>query len=105
MTREEEIINKSINEQKSLMESMDWRAGFISGAKWADENPQGMSKMRKDYEFLFMLKKQELIKKACEWLKKELINNRDNFGYPVVSTFDTITLNEFVEEFRKAMEE
>lgn len=48
---------------------------------------------------------QKLIEKACEWLKKELIDNRDNFGYPVVSTFDTITLNEFVEEFRKVMEE
>ena len=79
-------------------------SAFVRGAKWADENPQGMSKMRKDYEFLFMLKKRELIEKGCEWLKKELIDNRDNFGYPVVSTFDTITLNEFIEEFRKAME-
>ena len=48
---------------------------------------------------------QELIEKSCEWLKKELIDNRDNFGYPVVSTFDTITLNEFIDEFKKAMEE
>lgn len=48
---------------------------------------------------------QELIENACKWLKKELIDNRDNFGYPVVSTFDTITLNEFIEEFKKAMEE
>ena len=48
---------------------------------------------------------QELIKKACEWLKKELIDNRDNFGYNVVSSFDTFTLSEFIEEFKKAMEE
>ena len=27
---------------------------------------------------------QKLIEKACEWLKKELIDNRDNFGYNVV---------------------
>ena len=44
-----------------------------------------MTKMRKDYEFLFMLKKQELIKKACEWLE------------------DCAVVD--IEEFRKAMEE
>lgn len=48
---------------------------------------------------------QKLIEKACEWLKKELIDNRDNFGYNVVSSFDTFTLSEFIEEFKKAMEE
>ena len=48
---------------------------------------------------------QGLIEKACAWLKKELIDNRDNFGYNVVSSFDTFTLSEFIEEFKKAMEE
>lgn len=45
------------------------------------------------------------LEKSCEWLKKELIDNRDNFGYNVVSSFDTFTLSEFIEEFKKAMEE
>ena len=96
MTREEEIINKSINEQRSLMESMNWRAGFISGAKWADENPQGMSKMRKDYEFLFMLKKQELIKKACEWL---------DINFPNIDNVGSWYKDSFIKQFKKAMEE
>ena len=51
------------------------------------------------YEYV----KNKMLEKACEWLKNELIDNRDNFGYPVVSTFDTITLNEFIEEFKKAI--
>ena len=37
MTREEEIRQKAISEQRELMESWDWRAGFIAGAKWADK--------------------------------------------------------------------
>lgn len=43
------------------------------------------------------------IEQTIEFFNEELIDNRDNFGYPVVSTFDTITLNEFIEEFKKAI--
>lgn len=75
MTREEQINRKAISEQRGLMESNDWRGGFISGAKWADENQPGMAKISKDYELLFLLKKKELINKACKWLEK----NKDNY--------------------------
>lgn len=51
------------------------------------------------YEYV----KNKMLEKACVFLRKELMDNRDNFGYPVVSTFDTITLNEFIEEFKKAI--
>lgn len=44
------------------------------------------------------------INQACEWLKGQLIDNRDNCGYPVVSTFDTTTVEEFICDFKKAME-
>lgn len=99
MTREEQF-KEYLKVRNIPIDSLEANS-IMEGIEWADENPQ----MRKDYELLFLLKKQELIKKACEWLKNELMDNRDNFGYSVVSTFDTITLNEFVEEFRKAMEE
>ena len=113
MTWEEEIRNKAIDEQRSLMESMDWRAGFISGAKWADENTQGMTKMRKDYELLFLLKKKELIKKACEWLNKTLYIHTEEIEdkhWNEIKTFDWVTsdfdsVSDFIEGFRKAMEE
>lgn len=98
MTREEQILNKAIDYseiEENFVEYDDCgdvcndkdfvEKAFIEGAKWADENPQGMSKMRKDYELLFMLKKKELIQKACEWLE------------------DCAVVD--IEEFRKAMEE
>lgn len=37
MTRETQIRQTAISEQKGLMESCDWRGGFVSGAKWADK--------------------------------------------------------------------
>lgn len=43
------------------------------------------------------------IEQTIEFFNEELMDNRDNFGYPVVSTFDTFTLNEFIEEFKKAI--
>ena len=39
MTREEQIENAAIREQRLLMESIDWRSGFKSGVRWADNNP------------------------------------------------------------------
>lgn len=109
MTREEEIRNKAVDEQRAWMASMEYRSGFISGAKWADENPQ----MRKDYEFLFMLKKKELIKKACEWLNKTLYIHTEEIEdkhWNEIKTFDWVTsdfdsVSDFIEGFRKAMGE
>lgn len=37
MTRDEQIRQKAISEQRELMTSYDWRCGFISCAKWADK--------------------------------------------------------------------
>lgn len=39
MTRNEEILKQAVKEQSQLYTSSDWRAGFISGAKWADKHP------------------------------------------------------------------
>lgn len=99
MTREEErkqaaqayYPSGSLHEERTV-------SAFVRGAKWADENPQGMSKMRKDYELLFMLKKQELIKKACEWLK----TNKDNYIIDIEG--ETIVDCSIIKDFRKAME-
>lgn len=80
MTREEEIRNKAINEQKTLMESMDYRAGFISGSKWAD---------------------QTMIDKACAWLEQH------QEIYDLVDAWcgDYMSFKNFIIDFRKAMEE
>ena len=99
MTREEEIKQaaQAYYPSGSLYEERTVSA-FVRGAKWADENPQGMTKMRKDYEFLFMLKKRELIEKGCKWL-----NNMDNIEkYLHVRT---TLVDDLAKAFRKAMEE
>jgi len=101
MTREEEIRNKAVNEQRLLMESMDWRAGFMSGAKWADEHPSSNGK-----ELLYVAQKtaertkKEFIRKAREWLE----NNKHLhkvFSFGSLST----DWDKFIREFCKAMEE
>lgn len=73
MTREEEIHKAAkkfaFSDKTETSDFYDVMHDFYYGAKWADENQPGMSKMRKDYELLFLLKKRELIKKACEWLE------------------------------------
>ena len=109
MTREEQILNKAIDYseiEENFVEYDDCgdvcndkdfvKKAFIEGAKWVDENPQGMSKMRKDYEFLFMLKKQELIKKACEWL---------DINFPNIDNVGSWYKDSFIKQFKKAMEE
>lgn len=86
MTREEEIRQESKNRYpyiKGLPQTSAHQEIFIESAKWADET---------------------LIEKACEWLKGQLIDNQDNCGYAVVSTFYSTTVEEFIEEFKKAME-
>ena len=66
--------------------------GFIDGAKWADENPK---------EGLVS------IDKACKWFKQVLFihtSECDEYHNPIVST-DCETINEFINDFCKAMEE
>lgn len=40
MKRQEEILSQAVKEQSQLYQPPEWRAGFISGAKWADEHPK-----------------------------------------------------------------
>ena len=83
MTREEQINQTAISEQRGLMESYDWRCGFISGAKWSDEHPK---------EGLVS------IDKVCEYLKSLVY--QEFGGGPLERTFS----DEDIEDFRKVME-
>ena len=73
---------------------------FIDGAKWADEHPK-----------CGMVNKQEFIERACELLKQimyvEYIFEHDEDEKPVqyvcASACDSV--NDFVNNFRKIMEE
>lgn len=53
MTRQEEIVNRVVKEQSQsqLYQPLEWRAGFIAGAKWADKT---------------------MLDRACEWFEPRL---------------------------------
>ena len=82
MTRKEEILSQAVKEQSQLYQPPEWRAGFISGAKWADKT---------------------MLDRACEWLK----NNIDLYSetaFSIKSGYTEITLtDEFETAFRQAM--
>jgi hypothetical protein len=111
MTREEEIHKAAeefaFSHKTETPDLYDAINDFYYGAKWADENPQ----MRKDYEFLFMLKKRELIKKACEWMKAnikfETVSYADLWDQSDIDLLvtDFTTIDEMIENFEKTMGE
>lgn len=43
------------------------------------------------------------IEQTIEFFNEELIDARDGFGYQLVSTFDSYTLDEFIETFKKSL--
>lgn len=45
-----------------------------------------------------------LVEKACEWLKENLFEGYDPDNYPMVRCYD-IDMEDFIEEFRREMEE
>ena len=47
MTRKEEIVTQAVKEKSQLHQPLEWGAGFISGANWADRT---------------------MLDRACEWL-------------------------------------
>lgn len=76
MKRKEEIVNQAAKEQSQLYQPPEWRAGFISGANWADKT---------------------MLDRACEWLE-----NRHNIEKCLgVLTSRTEDLS---KAFRQAME-
>lgn len=95
MTREEQIREASIDYQMStsprviggdafadFARKMNVNSSFIAGAKWAD---------------------QTMIEKACEWLKNNTLTaNNDSYTY--TASYHDISKEEFVEQFKKAME-
>lgn len=91
MTRKEEIVTQAVKEKSQLHQPLEWGAGFISGAKWADKT---------------------MLDRACEWLNKilyihtEIEEDKDwcetNITNWVTSEYDTV--EEFITAFRQAME-
>lgn len=92
MKRKEEIVTQAAKEQSQLYQPPEWRAGFISGANWADKT---------------------MLDRACEWLKLRIsvdvpIKTNEN-GEPLADSWIEAQMErakaaeEFIAEFRKAM--
>jgi hypothetical protein len=47
---------------------------------------------------------QKTIERAREWIKNSLYDTQDNCGYKVVASFDSVDVNEFINDFKRAME-
>ena len=104
MTREEQILNKAIDYseiEENFLEYDDCgdvcddktfiEKAFIEGAKWADENPK---------EGLVS------IDKVCEYLDNALYEVVSGIsGLPDVMSIENTTMEDFIKNFRKAMEE
>ena len=89
--REEEIIKASQLYAKPLQKP------FLDGARWADAHNEGFNMHIK---FL----KEELIDKAVEWLHNEL-DKMEEVHYIHVHGFDSERREQFLERFRKALEQ
>lgn len=101
MTRKEQIEYQASKYANDSNNTIEWGDGwedyndfdqvfdaFKNGAKWADANPQ--------------FSKEEFIEKACEWLKNTI---DDDVFINCGGVVKIIPANEFVEYFRKTMEE
>lgn len=92
MTREEEITNEVLKRYPINHPIIDIsRDGFEEGVKWADENPK---------------KGLVSIDKVCEYLDNALYEVVSGIsGLPDVMSIENTTMEDFIKNFRKAMEE
>jgi hypothetical protein len=100
MTRDEEILKQVIKEK-----SPELQAGFISGANWADANPNLYNDEKYHTVKVSCLdelnRKAKLydvfLEKACEWLKT--LTYQEFAGAPL----ERLITDELISEFRQAM--
>ena len=77
MTRKEEIVTQAVKEKSQLHQPLEWGAGFISGANWADKT---------------------MLDRACEWLEDT------DFDMEYWNQENGFCKEEFITAFRQAME-
>lgn len=99
MTREEQIEEFANSQIDCEFFDDSLYKGIIIGAKWADDNQPCMAKIQKDYELLFIFKKDELINKASKWLEK----NKDNYIVDIEGK--TIIDSSIIKDICKVMRE
>ena len=119
MTREEQILNKAIDYseiKENFLEYDDFgdvcddkgfvEKAFIEGAKWADENPNLSEEELIGMDELGMMwQKKHLINRSYEYLRTHLWQNVDADNDPIVESVRNITLDDFIKDFKRYLEE
>lgn len=88
MKRKEEIVTQAVKEKSQLHQPLEWGAGFISGAEWADKT---------------------MLDRACDWLAKHISPEEiyDDETNEMPTTYLTVNLHnnmlDFINDFRRAM--
>lgn len=85
MTREEEIMQEANTRYSVSHPFIDIaKYSFIEGAQWADKT---------------------MIKKACEYIRTHVWEAKDDDNDPIVESVHNITLDDFIKDFKRFMEE
>jgi hypothetical protein len=85
MTREEEIEQRAFVYYETCSdEDIAKSKGFIDGAKWADKT---------------------MIEKVCKYLRTHLWQSIDDDNDPIVESVQNITLDNFIKDFKRYLDE
>ncbi len=111
MTREEEI-NLYLKEHNIPITSLEANS-IIEGIKWADEHPNlyndekyhtvKVSCLDELYRKSGLL--DTFMEKACEYIRTHLWTNVDDDNDPKIESVQNITLDNFIKNFKKYLDE
>lgn len=117
MTREEEIHEAAEEFAFSdKTETLDYRNAmndFYYSAKWADEHPNLYNDEKYHTVKVSCLNElvrntvlyEEFLEKACEYLRTHLWQNVDDDNDPIAESIHNITLDDFIKDFKRYLEE
>lgn len=94
---QQQIIDAGIDYTMSTCPVCMGGAAFEEKIRQFNRNPS--------FEAGATLAKESVIKEACEWLNNNLFEVITGIDDTSVMSFENIGLNEFIEAFKKAMEE
>ena len=104
MTRKEQI-NLYLKERNIPITSLEANS-IIEGIVWADEHPNISEEEQVGMGGLGMIwQKKAFLEKACEYLRTHLWQNVDDDNDPIVESVHNITLNNFIKDFKRYLEE
>lgn len=99
MTRKEQI-NLYLKERNIPITSLEANS-IIEGIEWADEHSNLYNDELNRKAVLY----DAFLEKACEYLMTHLWQNVDDDNDPIVESVHNITLDNFIKDFKRYLEE